>query len=377
MKTGHWIYFSMVLLAVALLRATSPGQTFSVLYSFKGKPDGNAPSAGVTLDSYGNLYGTTLEGGDSDCGTVFQIDPSGTETVLYSFPCDDFMHPESGLILDGAGDIFGTSYGNWEIPYGGVFKLDRAHGKVALHHFTANGGHNPIGGVVRDPDGNVYGTTSLAGGESRGTVFKLSPSGKETVLYDFTGNADPAAAAGPLVLDRNGNLFGTSLEGGRFFYGTVFKLDPQGLLTILHDFAANGNGAIWPESGLVMDQSGTLYGTTLTGGDFGQGTIFKIDPAGNYSVLHSFSRNEWPNPAAGLCLGKNGNLYGITNSWDSARATVFEANVNGAFRIVHRFTGTDGISPRGALYRDGAGNLYGTTKFGGVYGAGTVFKITF
>jgi uncharacterized repeat protein (TIGR03803 family) len=126
-----------------------------------------------------------------------------------------------------------------------------------------------------------------------------------------------------------------------------------------------------------MDQSGTLYGTTLTGGDFGQGTIFKIDPAGNYSVLHSFSRNEWPNPAAGLCLGKNGNLYGITNSWDSARATVFEANVNGAFRIVHRFTGTDGISPRGALYRDGAGNLYGTTKFGGVYGAGTVFKITF
>jgi len=377
MKMRHWIYFSIVLLAFALHSTTSAGQTFSVLYSFNGRPDGNAPFAGVTSDSYGNLYGTTLEGGESDCGTVFQIDPSGTETVLYSFPCDDFAHPESGLILDGAGDIFGTSYGNFEIPYGGVFKIDRVHGKVALHHFTANGGHNPIGGVVRDPDGNLYGTTSLGGAQSRGTVFKLSPSGKETVLYDFINNGDPVEAAGPLVLDRNGNVFGTSLEGGNFFYGTVFKLDPQGVLTMLHDFDSSGNGAIWPESGLVMDRSGTLYGTTIAGGDFGQGTIFKIDPAGKYSVLHSFSLDEWPNPVAGLCLGKNGNLYGITSVWNSARGTVFEVNVNGAFRIVHRFTGTGGVSPRGALYRDGAGNLYGTTEFGGAYGYGTVFKISF
>jgi uncharacterized repeat protein (TIGR03803 family) len=377
MKTRPRICLLM-LLAVALHSATTTAQTFSVLYSFKGRPDGFGPWSGVVSDSGGNLYGTTAAGGMQDCGTVYQIDSSGAETILFSFPCDDLIHPEAGVILDHAGNIFGTAKDSSQPPWGGVFKLDRVHGKVALYHFTDNDGHNPLAGVIRDSSGNLYGVTTEGGGEANGgTIFRLSPSGQETVLYTFVDHANgPVECDGTLVRDASGNLFGTSYLGGRFFEGTVFKLDPQGVLTILHDFDHRNRGAISPVAGLTMDSSGTLYGTAAFGGNFGRGAVFKIDPAGNYSVLHSFTTNEGTNPIAGLVLGKNGNLFGVTSGWNSYPGTVFELNVNGAFRILHRFDISYG-EPLGTLRLDAAGSLYGTTLFGGDYGAGTVFKITF
>jgi uncharacterized repeat protein (TIGR03803 family) len=259
----------------------------TVLYSFQGSPDGQLPVSGLLRDAAGNLFGTTVAGGDSGNGTVFHLDKSGKETVLYSFAGGtDGSAPNGSLARDAAGNFYGTtSTGAGSGCYdrqgcGSVFMLDRTGKEIVLHKFTGGkDGSLPYADVIRDAAGNLYGTTSEGGAFDKGTVFKLDKTGKETMLYYFTGGKDGAFPYGRLLRDGSGNLYGTSGGGGAFGKGTVFKLDATGKKEIvLHSFAGGSDGE-QPVAGLIRDAAGNFYGTTLFGGDVAQdGVVFKITP---------------------------------------------------------------------------------------------------
>jgi uncharacterized repeat protein (TIGR03803 family) len=234
----------------------------------------------LVRDSAGNLYGTTLQGGASDVGTVFKLDPAGTETVLHSFGAnvDDAYYPFGGsLILDSAGNLYGTTWYNSQS--GTVYKLAPDATETILHSFTTGSGDGelPYGTLVRDATGNIYGVTTYGGAFGFGTVFKLDANNTETVLYSFSGSGgDGAIPGGGLVRNRAGNLYGTTNSGGSSYLGTVFKLDSNGTETILHNFS--GRDGRLPELGLVRDSKGNLYGTAQYGGAYGGGVVFKIAP---------------------------------------------------------------------------------------------------
>lgn len=222
-----------------------------MVYSFKGQPDGYAPQGSLVKDEAGNLYGTTTWGGSVDCyingqevgcGTVFKIDRTGSETILYNFGQSqgDGVGPQAGVVRDSAGNLYGTAARGGGGDCGGygcgtVFKLDTAGHETILHSFTGGSdGGTPNAGVILDNGGNLYGTTSVGGSSCGcGTVFRLDPSGNETVLHSFSGTDGAYPWAG-LVLDAKGNLYGTTLEGEALGWGAVFKLRPTGKETLLH-----------------------------------------------------------------------------------------------------------------------------------------------
>src|SRR5437763_7920235 len=297
----------------------------TLLYSFTGGSDGGHPLAPLLRDQSGNFYGTASTGGSGacsgGCGVVFKIDATGSETVLYSFQGNaDGFTPESGLIRDSAGNFYGTTAGGGSFGVGTVFKLDSAGKETVLLNFTGSNGSGPSG-LLRDTAGNLYGTTLSGGGGACtggcGLVYKLDASGNQTILYNFNGGSDGAVPTATLVRDSAGNLYSTTLEGGTTGYGTVFRLDPSGVLTTLYSFRGLIDGGN-PNAGVIRDQTGNLYGTTWLGGkgtcNSGCGVVFKIDPSGHETVLHSFmgSTRDGMLPDAGLVSGPGGTLYGTT-----------------------------------------------------------------
>ena len=269
----------------------------TVLYSFTGGTDGGYPTGGVVRDAAGNLYGTTVDGGEGSgcyygaCGTVFTLHATGKESVLYSFTGGtDGASPAAGLVRDSGGNVYGTTYygGNLTCNKSGnygcgtVFKVTKSGKETALYTFTGGtDGAYPYAGLLRDAKGNLYGT-STEGGDLNcappygcGTVFKLTKAGKLTVLHSFTGKADGAGPDGSLIRDAAGNLYGASSGGN----GRVFKLTKAGKLTVLYSFTGGVDGA-GPNGGLIRDVAGNLYGTTAYGGDpaCNCGVVFKVEP---------------------------------------------------------------------------------------------------
>jgi uncharacterized repeat protein (TIGR03803 family) len=231
-----------------------------------------------------------------------------------------------------------------------------------------------------DSSGNIYNATE-GGGAAEGTVYKLSPIGSETVLHSFgLTSTDGFFPVDGVIMDAAGNLYGTILYGGSAAFGTVYKVSPAGAEVILHTFGSFQGDGIGPYGPLVMDGAGVLYGTTTQGGTFDFGTVYKLNPAGTETVLHSFgaSGQDGTGPIEGLIMDKQGNLYGTTIAGGFyGEGTVFEATAKGAYRTLYSFGGTtgDGASPA-TLTLDNEGNLYGTTAFGGAHGGGTVFKLS-
>jgi len=395
------VVLTLSLLSALLLIAARPAQaqTYSVLYSFTGTPDGANPYAGLALDKKGNLYGTTFAGGVDNRGTVFKIPTSGGETVLYSFKgisgvsAGDAANPHAGVTLDMQGNLYGTTWGGGNrLNDGTVFKLDAAGNETLLFLFNgAPGDGGDPSGLVLDSEGNLYGTTQKGGdnnGQEDGTVFKLDQSGVETILHTFrTGRLDGTIPRGGVVFDSEGNLYGVTTTGGSVQpngtggLGTVFKLvaadaDAEEQLA---SFTGTPTGAK-PYAGVVLDTQGNIYGTTYEGGTYGFGTVFKLDTAGNLTALYSFGSisNDGKYPEASAVLDSEGNLYGTTTKGGTyGDGTVFEINTVGNETVLHSFGATkDGKTPYGALVFDTHGNLYGTTYGGGVKGHGTVFKLT-
>lgn len=387
-------------LALSILVGTAipltQAQTYreSVLYSFKGGADGVQPMAGLVIDSKGNLYGTTLVGGASDFGTVFEVSSVGKEIILHSFAGPDGAEPfYGGLIRDSAGNLYGTTWGGGAFGGGTAFEVDTSGNEDVLYNF--NEGALPIGGLVRDSKGNFYGTTS-GGGTTAGTVFELTPNSvggwMETILYSFSGGKDGGDPFGGLVRDRKGNFYGTTSLGGFAKHGTVFKVNGA-KESVLHTFKHGEGDGRYPMATLLLDASGNLYGTTENGGVSNWGTVFKMDASGHETVLHSFTGGtDGRYPVGSLVSDADGNLYGTTTEGGTGCAnhgcgTVFKLDTTNNETVLYRFTGKDGRYPFAGLAIDRAGNIYGTTSQGGSgskkncfthgpEGCGTVFKLT-
>jgi uncharacterized repeat protein (TIGR03803 family) len=382
--------------AMAQTSAASIGET--VLYGFFGGDSGTQPSGGVVLDRAGNLYGMTVDSGQdncnplSACGSVYQLSPPTnsdfwTNTILHTFvgnAGNDGAWPTGGLVMDEAGALYGTT------AYGGsggcvllgirggcgvVFEMSppSAPGgswtETILYSFQGgNDGYFPAGNLVFDEAGNLYGATAFGGGFGTcngfygfcGTVFELSPptvSGDpwtERVLYSFKGGTDGANPNGGLVLDKRGDIYGTTYFGGGTAVaaeggctaqfaggtgcGTVFMLSSdRGSRsgwneTILHRFKGRPLDGAAPLAGLAIDEAGNLYGTTSSGGKIGMGTIFKLSPP-------SEPQGFWVEDVI------------MSSSWLVATL------------------------PETALIFDKAGRLYGTSQGGGLYGTGTAFRL--
>jgi uncharacterized repeat protein (TIGR03803 family) len=303
----------------------SPAGKETVLYSFKGTGgDGANPVAPLVRDAAGNVYGTTENGGTFGgacrafgCGIVFKITPAGKETVLYQFTgtAGDGLNPGQGLVRDSAGNLYGTNFSGGAYGRGTVFKLDPTGTETVLYSFGANNpdGIFPFGGsLIRDSAGNLYGTTELDSSQS-GTVFKLDPNGTETILHFFNyGSGDGEDPYGTLVRDAAGNIYGVTNFGGTFGNGIVFKLDASNTETVLYSFSGTGGDGADPGGGLVRDRAGNLYGTTNSGGSAYLGTVFKLAIDGTETILHSFSGRDGHLPQLGLVRDSKGNLYGTT-----------------------------------------------------------------
>ena len=363
--------------------------SFSVLHGFTG-PDGARPWASLVRDAAGNLYGTTSVGGAFDSGTVFKLDPKGNETVLYNFTggADGWFPAEGELTLDNAGNLYGAAGAGGSGRFGVVFRLDATGTETVLYNFTGGvDGGGPHGSVVLDAAGNLYGTAQMGGAFGSGVVFKLDTAGNEIVLHAFRGGGDGVQPVGSLLLDKAGNLYGVTFSGGSAGQGILFRIDAAGNETVLHTFTGP-DGAV-PAAALVQDSNGNLYGTTELGGAYSQGTVFKIDSAGNETVLYSFTGMlDGRVPIGKLALDSKGNLFGTTDSGGNSSncffgcGVVFKLDPTGKQTVLHNFVGTDGSQVLG-LILDSQGNLYGTASAGGptscngfTSDCGSAFKLT-
>jgi uncharacterized repeat protein (TIGR03803 family) len=256
---------------------------------------------------------------------------------------------------------------------------------AGLHADLGNVENNPLpmGTLVMDKQGNLYGSTWEGGNASGGTVFKVAPNGQETDLHVFTGEGgDGFLSKAGVVLDKHGNLYGTTIRGGASGsglagYGTVYKVDPSGNETVLYSFTGQADGA-YPFASLALDTKGNLYGTTYEGGDltcqapYGCGTVFKVDPGRNETVVYGFT-GAYPDygisPVGGLVRDKTGNLYGTTSYGGAASfyGNVFKLSPDGEITNLYSFIGSngDGEWPTSNLTLDHQGNLYGATNYGG------------
>ncbi len=399
-------------------------QSERVLHIFTGGSDGAQPQAGLTMDRAGNLYGTARYGGyyggncsPLGCGTVFELVHSGSSWILkslYSFTGNhDGAWPVGPLSFGPDGALYGTTvYGGGQgcegYGCGTVFRLTPAaticravtcpwDESVLISFAGGATGLFPYGGVIFDPSGNIYGTTFEGGDQvdcdthGCGVVYELSRTNgnwQQTVLYTFTGSNGAGPETG-LTLDAGGNLYGTTVEGGAYDQGVVFRLSPSGSGWTggsIHNFTGGADGG-GPISSVIFDSAGNLYGGTSGGGAYYGGTAFELTPsngAWTETVLESFSGAGF-GPTGPLVMGSDASLYGTTGG-ESGLGSVFELRLGSGgwtYSDLHDFSGGGGgWSPLGGLVFDAAGNLYGTTSLGGdqqceqYEGCGVIFEIT-
>jgi uncharacterized repeat protein (TIGR03803 family) len=384
----------MFLAAVVIALLSSPvvhAQSFSVMLNFAGS-NGSSPLAGLVMDANQNIYGTANSGGQHGYGVVFKANRNGQEAVVHSFAggANDGAYPEDSLIIDSAGNLYGTTFNGGPANAGTVFKLSSKGIIHILYSFAGgNDGANPIARLAIDKNGNLYGTTSAGGTSGNGTVFAVSPAGKHTVLYSFGSGTDGTIPFAGVTLDAKGNLYGTTSAGGSTGNGTVFELKRSSsgwTEIILHNFELQDDGGT-PFAGLVFDHSGNLYGAATQGGvngTDGGGTVFELSPAGSnwtFTVLYGLYGWNISGTFRDLLFdATTGVIYGTTHCDGAYEAgTVYSLTPSSgswSYTELYTFTGgTDGLYSFSNLVMDKSGNLYGTTNEGGANGSGVIFKV--
>ncbi len=381
---------------IGIFAQPAKAQTETVLYSFCPGggwcSDGFLPDS-LIADSAGNLYGTTLAGGTGVGGVAFRLTAASEYSIVYSFThANENGWKPASITLDSQGNLYGTTYegGTHSVHvYGGdgtAFKITPGGTETILYNFGVDStdGIRPFAGLV-EANGNLYGTTSIGGLHSSGTIFRITPEGVETILHNFgSSRSDGAGPVGSLVMDSKGNLYGMTDAGGTNNQGTVFELTTLGKYQILHNFGA-AHDASEPRASLILDGQGNLYGATYVGGANETGAVFRLSPgtSGSWTetVLYSFppeNKGNCRNPYSNVVLDQAGNLYGTTITGGALDlGCVYEVSPSGALTILHSFgTRGDGADPTGNILFS-QGNLYGTTSAGGAYGGGSVFEISF
>jgi uncharacterized repeat protein (TIGR03803 family) len=328
----------------------TPRGMLITLYNFcsqAGCMDGEHPAAGLVQASCGEFYGTTFQGGTNGYGTTFKVTPSGTLTTLYSF-CSQTGCPE-----------------------------DSAHN----------------GALVQATNGQFYGTTQYGGANGQGSIFEFAPNGALTTLHSFCAQmncTDGGIPKAGLIQAANGDLYGTTSEGGRYGHGSVFKIALSGALTTEYSFCSKTGCADGgsPQAGLIQATDGDLYGTT-------GGIIFKITPGGTFTTLYTFCAQAAPDggaphctdgsgPDTALVQGTDGDFYGTSNTGGSnpypGNGTIFKITPNGTLTTLYNFCSEsgcmDGEYPFAGLIQATNGHFYGVTSSGGIYGHGPVFSLS-
>lgn len=369
-----------------------PETAFTTLHSFTGA-DGSKSFAGLLQGKNGSLYGTTYFGGVKNDGEVFQVTTAGKLTTLHSFcstnGCADGEYSYAMPVQGADGNFYGTTYLGGSKGDGTVFKMSPSGSLTTLHNFGGADGSQPLAGLAAGSDGNFYGTTNLGGSHGAGSVFKVTPSGQFTILHSFCSKAacaDGQSSYAGLIQASDGNLYGTTLSGGTQGHGTVFKITKGGIFSTLYSFCAQSGCADgeFPQTGLVQASNGNLYGTTILGGAYGSGTIFELTLSGALTTLYSAcSQTGCPDGNylyAGLIQARDGNLYGIMQVGGAHNSgTIYRITLSGTLTTLYSFCSqpacADGQYPAAGLVQATNGNLYGTTADGGVHGDGTVFSI--
>ena len=406
---------------VVLLPALSPAQTFTTLFQFNGAK-GGTPVDSLIQGFNGNLYGTSefagSHGGTNFGGTAFDITTGGALTTLYNFcvggsgNCTDGYNPTAALAQDASGNFFGTAtsggtHGPFQ-AYGTFFKLTSGGTLTTLYSFCAQGGcadgANPNGGVILASNGSLYGTTVSGGTKSSGSVFKVTTGGTLTTLYNFcslVNCGDGSQPSAGLIQAKDGSFYGTTNAGGTNSMGTVFKITSSGTFKTLYHFCtlASCTDGAQPSAKLLQGADGNLYGTTSTGGNFNNGSVFKITTAGKLTTLYSFCKlvacADGKTPAGALIQATDGNFYGTTFlGGGHNQGTIFTLKPTGALTTLYSFCPQagcpDGANPISALVQDTNGEFYGTAMDGGstafscdgagnggtAAGCGTVFSLS-
>jgi uncharacterized repeat protein (TIGR03803 family) len=371
---------------------TKPTATFTTLHSFDGT-DGNKSFAGLLQATNGNLYGTTYYGGANDSGELFEISPSGVLSTVHSFCssnlCGDGEYTYAIPVQGTDGNFYGTTYLGGS-DSGTVFKVTPGGKLTTLHTFNGADGSQPLAGLVQATDGNFYGTTYAGGSNGDGEIFKITPTGTLTILHNFCSQSTCQDGANPfanLIQGVDGDLYGTTLTGGTRGVGTVFRISLTGTLKTLHSFCLTSGcpDGDFPQTGLVQASNGNFYGTTIIGGANDSGTIFEITPGGTLTTIYSACSKSGCADGnylyAPLIQATDGNLYGITQiGGANNNGTIFRLTPAGSLTTLYSFCSqpgcADGEYPAGSLVQITDGTLYGTTPDGGANGFGTVFRLS-
>ena len=389
--------------AFVLSVATAVAATTDVIFSF-GEGEGEYADTDLETDSAGNIYGTTVLGGDFGGGTVFQLTPTPdgwVHTVLYSFTGGaDGGEPYKGVTLDREGNLYGTAVtggsGSCEGGCGVVYKLTNSGGtwtQSVIHAFTGgDDGSGPGARVTVDQSGNVYGMAPTGGAYGLGTIYKIHQVGGAwdfRVIHAFTGGADGSSGSAGRMILRKGSLYGAATAGGNHGSGVVFQLTQSGAagwnFRTIYSFQGQPDGS-FPYGALLFDSSGNIYGTTYYGGANGIGAVYKLSPrlVGEWdeNVIYSFQNGSDGNsPISNLVFDTVGNLYGTTSEGGLGSGVIFKLSSVGVRQwtetIVHPFQGApDGGFPYNGMVVDRFGNFYGATVHGGNNDDGCVYKFT-
>src|ERR1022692_3945706 len=379
--------------------------SYMVVHSFSG-PDGSNLEGGLIQGSDGSFYGTAQSGGAYGLGTVFRMDASGNATVLHSFSGLEGHGPIAALVQGQDGNFYGTAIDGGSEQLGAVFRINEAGNVTVLHSFSGSDGAGPAAPLIQARDGYFYGTTALGGNlscmvsttetvQGCGTIFRIDSAGNFTLLYSFSG-PDGLLPVAALLQSSDGNFYGTatgggSATGGGTAFGTIFRMDSAGAVTVLDSFVAfpgsDPDGGIL-EAPVIQGSDGNFYGTTSGGGSStSSGTVFKMDSSGNITVLHTFSGPDGAASVAPLIQASDGNFYGTTQRGGNLSCTgpngqgcgtLFKMDSSGSVTVLNTFAGqpTDGSYPRAALVQGKNGILYGTAEYGGPANDGAIFQLS-
>jgi uncharacterized protein (TIGR03437 family) len=372
----------VILLFCVAAAGTSQAQTLTTLTTFD-YPFGTVNISSLVLGANGNLYGTASEGGIYGEGSLFEVTPTGKLTTLYSFG----ENPANGTIPTGSlmqamdGSLYGTTESGGTFNRGTVFRATSTGFLTAVYSFGSypTDGALPNGALIQATDGNFYGTTFGGGTSNVGIVFKLTPSGAETTLYSFGASpTDGANPTGAVIQATDGNFYGTTVSGGAYARGTVFKVMSGGTSTVLYSFGGISTDGTSPGPALIQASDGNFYGTTAgsVANAAASGTVFKITPVGALTTLYTFCPSNCPNGNGpnGLIQGLDGNLYGTTRFGGAhfTYGTIFKITSQGALTTLYSFCSKvnclDGAAPETTLMQTSNGIFYGTTVNGGPFG---------
>jgi len=375
----------------ALTGIAASAQTFTMLADFNGS-NGSSPRGALTQGTDGNLYGAAIDGGStgicyeaSGCGTIFKATTAGALTVMHEFGGPEGAHPPAAPVLGNDGNFYGTTNRGGTHTNGTFFEMIPDGTVTPLYNFAGAAGMQPSGGLALGFSGNFYGSAAYGGTYLNGAIFGITPTGGYKRLYSFcaqSGCPDGQVPQDGLVQASDGNFYGVTPVGGPNKFGTIFKITPAGGLTTLYAFCSQTNCAdgATPNVSLVQGRDGNLYGTTEQGGAHGYGEAFRITRTGTFQILHSFCAQpacaDGANPQAGLVLASDGSFYGTTSaSASGSRGTIFRVTSQGILTRLYSFLASDGQFP-GQLTQATDGNFYGTLQVGGTSGVGTFFTFS-